>query len=135
MYETLVYWETAGDQPDASEGSRDFAEIWRAADKIVYSKSLDAVSSAKTKIERQFDPDLIRDMKDDCQRDLSVGGPNLAAQAFRAGLVDECQLFLLPISVGSGKSALPRNVRLDLELLDEHRFSGGAIYLHYRVRP
>jgi dihydrofolate reductase len=135
MYETLVYWETEGDQPDSSEGDRDFAEIWRAADKVVYSTSLASASSAKTEIVRQFDPDIIQKMKDELPCDLSVGGPNLAAQAFRAGLVDECQLFLLPVAVGRGKSALPSDVRLDLELLDERRFSGGAIYLHYRVRP
>ncbi len=134
MYETLVYWETAGDEPDLPEGSRDFAEIWRAADKVVYSTTLDAVSSAKTKIVRKFDPDVIRTMKKELPRDLSVGGPELAAQAFRAGLVDECQLFLLPVSVGGGKSALPSHMRLDLELLNENRFTGGAVYLHYRVR-
>jgi dihydrofolate reductase len=99
----------------------------------VYSKSLETVSSAKTRIERKFDPMVIKEMKSSQERDITVGGPNLAAQAFKAGLVDECQLFLTPIVVGGGKPSLPNNVRLDLELLSERRFRGGVVFLHYRT--
>ena len=133
MYDTMVYWETvqalAGEPPCV----RDFTELWRAADKVVYSRSLEIVSSAKTRIERTFDPKVIREMKSSQERDITVGGPNLAAQAFKAGLVDECQLFLTPIAVGGGKPSLPHNVRLDLELLNEHRFRSGVVFLHYRT--
>lgn len=131
MYDVLVAWETmdTADEPPAME---DYAEIWRAADKIVYSRSLDAVTSAKTRLERSFDPDEIREMKTSAERDLSVGGPDLAAQAFRAGLVDEIQLFLAPVVVGGGTRALPGEVRLDLELLEERRFGNGTVYVRYR---
>ena len=112
---------------------RDFAEIWRAADKIVYSTTLETVSSARTRIERDFDPEAVRQMKASAERDLSVGGPDLAAQAIKAGLVDEFQLFLTPVVVGGGKRALPDDVRLELELLDERRFGSGVVYLHYRI--
>src|SRR5437588_2932994 len=120
MYETMVVWETAGaaDQPPFVQ---DFAEIWQAADKIVYSKTLEAVSSARTRIERDFDPEAVRQMKAAAGRNLTVGGPELAAQAISAGLVDEFQLFLTPIVVGGGNPALPDNVRLELELQDERR--------------
>jgi dihydrofolate reductase len=134
MYETMVYWETVDASSDQPSVSRDFTELWQAADKIVYSTSLEAVSSARTRIEREFDPAAIRELKLAQQRDLTVGGSELAAQAFRAGLVDECQLFLMPVSVGGGTPALPHGVRLDLELLDEHRFRGGAVFLRYRAR-
>ena len=107
--------------------------IWRPADKVVLSRSLDAVSSARTRIERAFNPDTIRQMKASATRDLTVGGADLAAQAFRAGLVDECHLFLNPIVVGGGKQALPSRVLLQLELLDERRFGNGVVHLHYRV--
>jgi dihydrofolate reductase len=130
MYETMVYWETA--QLDAPY-LRDYADIWRAADKIVYSKTLDAVSSARTRIERDFDPETVRQLKASAERDVSVGGPELAAQAFEAGLVDECHLFLTPIVVGGGKQSLPDGVGLKLELLDERRFAGGVVHLHYRA--
>ena len=112
---------------------RDFAKIWQAADKIVYSKTLEAVSSARTRIERDFDPELVRQMKARAGRDLNVGGPELAAQAFRAGLVDELYLLVVPIVVGGGKRSLPEGVRLRLELLDERRFGNGMVYLYYRT--
>ncbi len=132
MYEALVAWETmdtAGQPPFI----QDFAEIWRAADKIVYSKTLEAVSSARTSIERDFDPEAVRRLKASAGRDISVGGPELAAHAFKAGLVDECRLFLAPIVVGGGKQALPDNVRLKLELLDDRRFGNGVVHLRYRT--
>jgi dihydrofolate reductase len=112
----------------------DFAQIWQAAEKIVYSKTLEAVSSARTRIERDFDPEAIRQMKARAGRDIIVGGPELAAQAFKAGLVDELHLFVTPIVVGGGKQSLPNNVRLMLELIDERRFEGGMVYLQYRTR-
>jgi dihydrofolate reductase len=112
---------------------QDYAKIWQAADKVVYSKTLERASSARTRIERDFDPEAVRQMKAAAGRDISVGGPELAAQAFRAGLVDECHLFLTPIVVGGGKRALPDNVRLELELLDERRFGNGVVHLHYRA--
>jgi dihydrofolate reductase len=131
MYEVLVYWETVG--ADRPPFIRDFAEIWRAADKIVYSQTLDAVSSARTRIERDFDPRAVRQLKAAADRDLSVGGPALAAEAFRAGLVDEVNVFLAPIVVGGGKPCLPAGVRLGLTLLDERRFASGVVYLRYRT--
>jgi dihydrofolate reductase len=132
MYEVLVAWETmeTADQPAQI---KDFAEIWRASDKIVYSRTLGRASSAKTRIERSFDPDAVRRMKEEAGRDLSVGGPDLAAQAIKAGLVDEIQLFLSPIVVGGGTPALPSGVRVTLELLDERRFANGTVYLRYRT--
>ena len=133
MYETMVYWETATGREGQSPGDLEFAELWQAADKIVYSTSLAAVSSARTRVERRFDPTAIQVLKRDQDRDVTVGGPNLAAQALRAGLVDECQLFLTPVVVGAGKPALPTDVRIALELVDEHRFGGGTIFLRYRT--
>jgi dihydrofolate reductase len=134
MYEVMVWWETIGlaDQPPYI---RDFAEIWQAADKVVYSKTLETVSSARTRIERDFDPEAVRQMKAAAERDMSVSGPELAAQAFEAGLVDELHLFVAPIVVGGGKQSLPAGVRLGLELLDERRFGNGMIHLRYRNRP
>ena len=111
MYETMVYWETAHQSPNSRPSSRDFARIWQAAEKIVYSTTLETVSSARTRIERDFDPDAVRQLKAQ-RRDITVGGPDLAAQAIRAGLVDECQLFLAPVVVGGGTRALPDRVRL-----------------------
>jgi dihydrofolate reductase len=111
-----------------------FAEIWQAADKIVYSKTLDTVSSARTRIERDFDPEAVRQLKAQAGRDITVGGPDLAAQAIKAGLVDECHLFVVPIVVGGGKQALRNNVRLKLELRDVRRFGNGVVHLHYRTR-
>ena len=134
MYETMVYWETAHALAGQRPVSQDFAEIWQAADKIVYSRTLETVASARTRIERDFDRDAVRQMKAQAGRDITVGGPDLAAQAIEAGLVDECHLFLSPIVVGGGKPSLPGNVRLNLELLDERRFAGGVVHLHYRVR-
>ena len=133
MYEVMVYWETVPTTADQSPVERDFAELWQAADKIVYSTTLESVSSARTRIERAFDPEAVRQWKATAVRDLAVGGPDLAAQAIQAGLVDECHLFLTPIVVGGGKPALPNNVRLKLELLDERRFGNGVVHLHYRT--
>jgi dihydrofolate reductase len=132
MYEVMVSWETmdvAGEPP----AIRDFAEIWQTADKIVYSRTLENASSARTRIEPAFEPDAVRELKAAAERDLAVGGPDLAAQALRAGLVDECQLFLSPIVVGGGKQAFPDD-RLELELLDERRFGNGTVFLRYRIR-
>jgi dihydrofolate reductase len=134
MYEMMVGWETDHTLAEQSPLMRDFAELWQAADKIVYSKTLKAVFTARTRIERDFDPEAVRQVKASAGRDMSVSGPELAAHAFRAGLVDECQLFLTPIVVGRGKQALPDDVRVRLELLDERRFGGGMVYLHYRTK-
>jgi dihydrofolate reductase len=135
MYEVMVYWENAHSFVDQRPVIRDFAEVWRAADKIVYSKTLESVSSAKTRIEREFDPQAIRRMKARASRDITVGGPELAAQAIEAGLVDECSLFVVPVLVGGGTQSLPKNVRLNLELLDERRFHSGVVHLRYRIGP
>jgi dihydrofolate reductase len=130
MYEVMVYWETAGSgEPPVV---RDYAEIWRAADKIVYSTTLETVSSEKTRIERDFDPNAVRQLKASATSDISIGGPALAGLAIKAGLVDEFHLFLTPVVVGGGKQALPNDVRLDLELVDERRFGNGVVYLHHR---
>jgi dihydrofolate reductase len=133
MYEVMVYWETAHTLPDQPPFIRDFTEIWQAADKIVYSRTLEAAASAKTTIERDFDPETVRQLKASAERDITVGGPALAARAIKAGLVDEVQLIVAPIVVGGGTRALPDKVRLKLELLDERRFGGGAVYLNYRT--
>ncbi len=133
MYETMLYWETANTVADHPV-EQNFAKIWRAAEKVVYSKTLETVSSARTRIERAFDPDAIRQMKASAERDISVGGPELAAQAFGAGLVDECHLFLAPIVIGGGKRTLPEGVRVVLELMDERRFGNGMVYLRYRTK-
>jgi dihydrofolate reductase len=133
MYEVMVFWETAGTSADQRPVSRDFAEIWQGAEKIVYSTTLAEVTSARTRIERAFDPEAVRQLKAQSARDISVGGPNLAAQAIRAGLVDELQLFLTPIVVGGGTRALPSGARVPLELIDERRFGSGTVYLRYRV--
>jgi dihydrofolate reductase len=134
MYDTMVYWETAHTLPDQRAVSQDFTAIWQAADKVVYSRTLKMVSSARTRIEREFDPEAVRQMKARAGRDIAVGGPGLAAQAINAGLVDEFQLFLTPIVVGGGNRSLPSSVRLTLELVDERRFGSGVVYLHYRIR-
>jgi dihydrofolate reductase len=133
LYEVMVAWETPDTFADQQPVLLDFAELWQAADKVVYSRTLEEVSSARTRIERDFDPDAVRQMKASAGRDLTVGGPDLAAQAFRAGLVDECQLFLTPVIVGGGKRALPDKARVELELLDERRFGNGVVYLRYRT--
>lgn len=130
MYEVLVYWETVPTE-DAAPAIRDFAGLWRAADKIVYSRTLETVSTARTRIERSFDVDAVRGLKASSEHDLSVGGPTLAAAALRAGLVDEVQLYLNPIVVGGGLAALPSDVRLPLSLQDERRFGNGVVFLRY----
>ena len=134
MYEVMASWETAHTLADQPPFMQDFAEIWQAADKIVYSKTLQTVSSARTRIERDFDPAAVRQMKATAGRDITVGGPDLAAQALKAGLVDEYHLFVAPIVVGGGKQFLPDAVRLKLELLDERRFGNGVVHLRYRTR-
>lgn len=133
MYETMAFWETASTEAREPAVFSDYAGIWRAAEKVVYSRTLEEVSSARTRIEREFDPDAVRGLKQSPGADISVGGAELAGQAIGAGLVDECHLFLCPIVVGGGKRALPDGVRTELELLDERRFPNGAVHLHYRV--
>jgi dihydrofolate reductase len=132
MYETMVFWETASTSHEPAV-FRDYAELWRAADKIVYSRTLEEVSSARTRIEREFDPDTIRALKRAAAADISVGGSELAGQALAAGLVDQLHLLLYPIIVGGGKPALPDHVRAALELIDQRRFQSGVVYLSYRV--
>jgi dihydrofolate reductase len=132
MYEVMVAWERP--QTFANQAPlQDYAQIWQAAEKVVYSKTLETVSSARTRIERDFDPESVRQMKASAGRDISVGGPELAAQAIKAGLVDECHLFLAPIVVGGGTHALPDDVLWELELMDERRFGNGVVYLRYRT--
>jgi dihydrofolate reductase len=133
MYETMAGWETDASLAARSELMREYAQIWRAADKLVYSRTLERPSTARTRIERDFDPEAVAQMKRSARSDLTVGGPELAAHAFKAGLVDECHMFLAPIVVGSGQRSLPDDVRLDLKLLDERRFANGMVHLHYRV--
>ena len=134
MYDTMLYWETVSTGPDEPAVGRDFAEIWRAADKIVYSRTTEAPSSARTRIEHQLDPGAIRQLKESSAHDLGIGGAELAGQAIAAGLVDELHLFLCPVLVGGGKRALPDGVHVRLELLEERRFHNGVVYLRYAVR-
>ncbi len=134
LYEVMIGWETAHTLAGQPAVSYDFAAIWQAADKIVYSTSLETVPTARTSIERTFDPETVRQMKSSTERDISVGGPELAAQAIKAGLVDEYHLIVSPIVVGGGKPALPGGVRLELELLDERRFGNGVVHVHYQNR-
>jgi dihydrofolate reductase len=133
MYETMAVWETEPAFAEESELMGDFARVWQAASKIVYSTTLHDVPTARTRIERSFDPDAVRDLKSSATQDLTVGGPDLAGHAFRAGLVDECQVLVYPVFVGSGKPALPVDMRAGLDLLDERRFGNGVVYLRYRV--
>ena len=133
MYETMIGWETADTRADQPSYMQDFTQIWRAADKIVYSTTLDSAATARTRIEREFDPDAVRQMKAQGERDITIGGPGLATHAFRAGLVDECHLFVAPVVVGGGKRHLPEGIRLKLELLDERRFGNGMAHLRYRT--
>ncbi len=133
MYETMVGWETLDTEPGQPAFTRDFAAIWRAADKIVFSRTLEGVSSARTRIERTFDPDTVRRLKADAERDITVGGPHLAASALGAGLVDECHVFVTPVVVGGGTRVFPDHVRIGLQLLDEKRFDNGMVFLRYRV--
>ena len=135
MYETMLYWETAHTLADQSAVARDFTEVWQAADKIVYSTTLDAPASARTRIERDFDADALRRLKASAGAPMTVGGAGLAAQALQAGLVDALHLFVVPVAVGGGKRALPDRVRLELELRDERRFASGVVHLHYAVIP
>jgi dihydrofolate reductase len=130
MYDTMVFWETMP-RDDTSAAMNDFAELWRAADKVVYSRTLETAASARTRIEREFEPDAIREMKAAADRDISVGGAELAAQAMAAGLIDEYLLFLNPIVVGGGTPVFPDGVRLPLELLEQRRFGNGVVYLRY----
>jgi dihydrofolate reductase len=134
MYDVMVYWETAHTLTEQPRFVQDFAEIWQAADKIVYSKTLETASSARTEIERVFDPEAVRQLKARAGPDISVGGPHLAAQAIKAGLVDEWHLFVAPIVVGGGTHAFPNDVRVQLELMDERRFGSGVVHLRYRTR-
>ena len=132
MYETMVYWETEGSSRADSPFERDFALKWRSQDKVVYSTTLDHVSSARTTIERAFIPDDVRRLKESATSDLSISGPHLASQAIEARLVDEMHLFVVPVTLGGGKPAHPGKERTDLTLLDVTRFDGGAVHLHYR---
>jgi len=133
MYETMVYWETTHTLADRPPFVQDFTEIWQAADKVVCSPTLETASSARTRIERHFDPEAVRRMKVTAGRDITVGGPDLAAQAIKARLVDEWELFVAPIVVGGGTQSVPNTIRLKLELLDERRFGNGVVHLHYRI--
>ncbi len=133
LYEVMRFWEDAHTRPDASPATLDYAQVWQAAQKIVYSTTLERASTARTRIERTFDPKIVQGMKDAADRDLSVGGPHLAAHAFRAGLVDEVQLFVSPVAVGGGTRFLPAGVRLDLKLAEQRRFANGVVYLRYQV--
>jgi dihydrofolate reductase len=134
MYEVMTYWETALTIPDQLEVENDFARIWQNADKIVYSNTLTAASTNNTRIKPIFTPDAVRILKDTAAQDISIGGAHVAAQAFHAGLIDECHLIIRPIILGGGKPALPKNLRLDLKLVNEQRFDGDVVHLHYRVQ-
>lgn len=132
MYETMVFWETVS-TADEPAVMREYGEAWRAVEKIVYSRTLLTPSSARTRIEPEFDPDAVRQLKLSSMADISIGGADLAGQALGAGLVDECHLFVFPIVIGGGKRTLPDDVSVELELLDERRFDNGVVHLHYRV--
>jgi len=134
MYETMRVWEDDDWLADEPAVVREYAEIWRDTDKIVYSSTLQEAPTARTTIERRFDPEAVRWLKESSSADLSIGGATIGAEAFRHGLVDECVLLLCPVTVGGGKPALPRGLRLDLELLDHRRFDNGAVHLRYAVR-
>jgi dihydrofolate reductase len=133
IYQVMVAWE-AMDVAGASPAVVDYAAIWRAADKVVFSRTLEGVSSERTRLEREFDPDIVRGWKQASPHDMSVGGPELAAIALRAGLVDELHLLMTPVVIGGGASALPDHVQLALELLDQRRFDNGVVHLHYRLQ-
>jgi dihydrofolate reductase len=134
LYELMAVWETDPAAAAESPAAQEFAAIWQAADKVVYSRTLAAASTTRTRIERDFDPEAVRQLKAAAERDLTVGGPTLGAHAITAGLVDEYQLFVWPAVVGGGKRFLPNRVRLQLELLDERRLGSGMVYLRYRTR-
>jgi dihydrofolate reductase len=133
MYEVMSVWQTMDTGPDHSGVMRDFATIWKGAEKVVYSSTLSSASTPRTRIEQTFDPAAVRALKAGAERDISIGGPTLAAHALRAGLVDECQFFLSPIAVGGGTPSLPDGLRMPLELVGERRFDSGVVYLHYRA--
>jgi dihydrofolate reductase len=135
MYETMLFWETAGNGGDEPLVVREFAHLWRAADKVVYSRTLQMLSSERTRIERELDPAAVRELKQSADHDLAIGGAELAGQALEAGLVDECHLLLFPVIVGGGKRALPEGARARLELLAQRRFGSGVVYLRYGRRP
>jgi dihydrofolate reductase len=135
MFETMVFWDSPPDLAEQPPFVQDFAKIWQSAEKIVYSRTLPVAATARTRIERDFDPEAVRQLKAAASRDLTVGGAELAAEAIEAGLVDEYQLFLVPVIVGGGKRSLPEaSVRVDLELLDERVFRNGTVYLRYRTQ-
>jgi dihydrofolate reductase len=134
LYEAMSVWETDATLAAQSDLMADFAEVWKAGEKIVYSTTLGAVSTARSRLERSFDPGSVRGMKRSATGDVTVGGANLAAQAFKGGLVDECHLFIHPVLVGGGKPALPRDARAELQLVDERRFTNEIVYLRYRIR-
>lgn len=134
IYETMMVWETDPRLAAESPLWRDFAETWQAANKIVFSKTLESVSTGKTQLERSFNAEAIQQLKKSVGKDILIGGAELAAQAFRSGLIDEYHLFLIPIILGGGKPSLPNNVRLDLNLLEERRFGSGVVFLRYQIR-
>jgi dihydrofolate reductase len=133
LYEVMRYWETAHTEPGQSQVALDYAAVWQSADKVVYSTTLETVTTARTRLERTFDPQAVRAMKESADRDLGIGGPVLAAHAFRAGLVDEVCVYVSPVVVGGGRRFLPDKVRLDLELVDQRRFGNGVVFLRYRA--
>ncbi|HSJ70064.1 MAG TPA: dihydrofolate reductase family protein [Acidimicrobiia bacterium] len=134
MYETMATWQTVGDEPGTPTVESEYADVWRGLDKVVYSRTLDAVWTPRTRLERSFDPLAVGHLKEDAELDISVSGPDLAQHAFRAGLVDEIHLFLFPVVVGGGKPAIPRGLRSDLELLDVRRFRSGVVHMRHRWR-
>ncbi len=134
MYEVMSFWETVLEQPDVPDFAREFAEVWQAADKVVFSSTLDAPTTARTRLERTFDPAAVRALVDGLDHDVTIDGPTLAAVALRAGVVDEVQPLLAPVSVGGGLRFWPADLRLDLDLVDEHRFANGTVWLRYAVR-
>ena len=134
MYETMAVWQRVEAGPGVEAEEVAFAEGWRGHDKVVFSRTLDAVSTPRTRLEREFDPGAVRALIDGAGHDVGISGPGLAQHAFAAGLVDDLHLFVIPVIVGGGKPGLPRDVRLDLELVDERRFANGTVYLHHRVR-
>jgi dihydrofolate reductase len=134
MYEVLAYWDDPPALDEQPPFVQEFAEIWQAADKVVYSRTLETARTARTLIERDFDPEAIRQLKAHSDRDVTIGGPELAAQAIKAGLVDDYQMFVVPVVVGAGKQSLPRDGRIELELVHERRFGNGTVFLHYRTR-
>jgi dihydrofolate reductase len=133
MYETMAVWETDPSLARESAHTREYAEIWRDADKVVYSSTLDDAPTGRTRIVREFDPAAVRAMKGSTARDITIAGPNLASRAFEAGLIDECYLLIAPVVVGAGKPALPDRLRLKLELVSERRFGSGMVHVRYRT--